>query len=282
MRVLIIGASGQLGAALHQTFADTTVLTPSHAELDISQPQTIGAIRELNPDLVLLPGAYTNVDGCATDPERAFRENTLGPKYVALACAARAVPLVYVSTNEVFGGTATLPYREYDQPGPVNAYGRSKWGGEQAVLQHAPNAQIVRVAWLFGGPRNFVRTMLRLAAEPGRSGPLRVVDDEIGSPTYAHDAALAIRQLVDCGIPGIYHIVNEGHCSRYDLARAAIQVAGIAAEIEPIRLAEFARPSTPPVYSPLHNGAAAALGITLRPWQAAVQEFVDTCMERTA
>ena len=146
MRVLIIGASGQLGAALRQSFADHSLLTPSHTELDISQPTAISQIRELAPDAVLLPGAYTNVDGCALDPERAFRENTLGPKYGALACAARDIPLVYVSTNEVFGGNDPTPYREYDQPAPINAYGHSKWGGEQAVLQHAPTAIIARVA----------------------------------------------------------------------------------------------------------------------------------------
>ncbi|MBA3470310.1 MAG: dTDP-4-dehydrorhamnose reductase [Herpetosiphonaceae bacterium] len=284
MRVLIIGASGQLGSALRHTFADHTLLTPSHRELDMSQPQAIKAVRELAPDVVLLPGAYTNVDGCALDPERAFRENTLGPKYVALACARRDVPLVYVSTNEVFSGVATTPYREYDQPGPINAYGRSKWGGEQAVLQHAPTAMVARVAWLFGGQRNFIRTILRLASQQADTGqPLRVVDDEVGSPTYTPDAALAIRQLVDAGIPGIYHLVNAGHCSRYALACAALQSAAIDAPIEPITSAHFSRPSTPPAYTPLINSAAAALGITLRPWQSAVEEYSGMlALERTA
>jgi dTDP-4-dehydrorhamnose reductase len=284
MRVLIIGASGQLGSALRHTFADHTLLTPSHHELDISQPQAVSAIRELAPDVVLLPGAFTNVDGCALDPERAFRENTLGPKYVALACAKRDVPLVYVSTNEVFSGTATTPYREYDQPGPINAYGRSKWGGEQAVLQHAPSAIIARVAWLFGGQRNFIRTILRLADQQAATGqPLQVVDDEVGSPTYAPDAALAIRYLVDTAVPGIYHIVNEGQCSRYELACAALKSAGLAAPIVPITSAHFSRPSTPPAYTPLINSAAAALGITLPPWQSAVAEYLGTlALERTA
>ena len=276
MRVLIIGASGQLGAALRQSFADHSLLTPSHTELDISQPTAISQIRELAPDAVLLPGAYTNVDGCALDPERAFRENTLGPKYVALACAARDIPLVYVSTNEVFGGNDPTPYREYDQPAPINAYGHSKWGGEQAILQHAPTAIIARVAWLFGGPRNFVRTIVRLGRERGISNePLRVVDDEIGSPTYAPDAALALRHLLDLKIPGIYHVVNSGQCSRYELACEIVRQASIATRIEPIKSSEFSRPSTPPPFSPLHNGAAASLGITLRPWQDAVGDFVQ-------
>ncbi|HEY1017145.1 MAG TPA: dTDP-4-dehydrorhamnose reductase [Herpetosiphonaceae bacterium] len=275
MRTLILGASGQLGQALHHTFADHELLTPGHAELDFSQPAARAAIRELRPDLVLLPGAYTNVDGCALDPERAFRENTLGPKYVALGCADIGARLIYVSTNEVFDGAASSPYREYDQPAPVNAYGRSKWGGEQAVLQHAPGAIVARVAWLFGGPRNFVRTILRLGRERMGSGEaLRVVADEVGSPTYAPDAARAIRLLADLGMPGIYHLINEGSCSRYELAVESLRLAGVAAAVEPISLSEFQRASTPPPWTPLANGAAAALGVTLRPWQEALAEFV--------
>ncbi len=277
MRVLIIGGSGQLGRALAHEWAADDLLLPSSQACDLSSPAIINTVRELRPDLVLLPGAYTNVDGCTLDPERAYRVNTLGPKYVALACQALDVPLVYISTNEVFNGRATQPYREYDQPDPINAYGRSKWGGEQAVLQHAPHAYIVRVAWLFGGPRNFVRTMVRLGRERSLSrDPLRVVTDEVGSPTYARDAASAVRQLVEHGIPGIYHIVNSGHCSRYELARASLQALGIDVPIEPIALAEFSRPSTPPAWTPLHNSAAAALGIELRPWQDAVTAFVQS------
>ena len=283
MRVLILGANGQLGTFLQQAFSDHELLTPHHAELDMSHVSAISALNDLAPDLVLLPAAYTNVDGCALDPERAFRENTLGAKYVALACRRRDIPLVYVSTNEVFSGTASVPYREYDQPAPVNAYGRSKWGGEQAVLQHAPASYIARVAWLFGGQRNFIRTMLKFGHERAQSGEaLRVVDDEIGSPTYALDAAHAIRQLVDSQIPGIYHIVNQGSCSRYELARYALDCAGINVQIEPIKLKDFQRPSTPPPFTPLHNGAAADLGITLRSWQDAVKAFVHEIQQEQA
>lgn len=275
MRTLILGASGQLGQALRHTFADHELLAPGHAELDFSQPAARAAVRELRPELVLLPGAYTNVDGCALDPERAFRENTLGPKYVALGCADIGAQLIYVSTNEVFDGAASSPYREYDQPAPINAYGRSKWGGEQAVRQHAPGAIIARVAWLFGGERNFVRTILRLGRERAAGGEaLRVVSDEVGSPTYAPDAARAIRLLADQAMPGVYHLVNEGSCSRYELAVETLRLAGIAARVEPISLAEFRRASTPPPWTPLANGAAAALGVTLRPWQDALAEFV--------
>ena len=275
MRVVIIGGSGQLGHELAEQWRDAEVLRPSSTELDLGSATLLERLVALNPDLVLLPGAYTNVDGCTLDPERAFQINTLGPKYAALACRRLDIPLLYVSTNEVFNGRASEPYREYDQPDPINAYGRSKWGGEQVVLQHAPAAYIVRVAWLFGGERNFVRTMLRLGRERLASGePLKVVDDEIGSPTYAPDAAQAMRKLIDAEVPGIYHIVNQGSCSRFELAQATVEAAGIDPRLEPIRLADYQRPSTPPSWSPLHNGAAAALGIQLRPWREALAEFV--------
>ena len=282
MRVLIIGGSGQLGTELQQHWSHHELLVPDSSTINIGDPATISLVQELEPELVLLSGAYTNVDGCTLDPERAFRINTLGPKYVALACGRLDIPLVYISTNEVFDGQATQPYGEYDQPAPINVYGRSKWGGEQAVMQHATTWYIVRVAWLYGGPRNFIRTMLRLGEESLASGkPLRVVQDETGSPTYAYDVAQALRQLVDQGVPGIYHLVNEGFCSRYDLAQAALAVAGIDTPIEPISLADFQRPSTPPPWSPLHNRAAAGLGIQLRPWQAAVDEFVHKVLQES-
>ncbi|KPL81704.1 dTDP-4-dehydrorhamnose reductase [Herpetosiphon geysericola] len=282
MRVLILGASGQLGSELTKTFADHQLFVPSHQELDLSQPTARAAINQLAPDLVLLPAAFTNVDGCAIDPARAFRENTLGPKYAALACRDRDIPLVYVSTNEVFSGNSQQAYSEYDQPAPINAYGRSKWGGEQAVLQHAPNVFITRVAWLFGGQRNFVRTIARLGRERLQTGePLRVVTDEVGTPTHAAEAAWAIRQLVDSNIPGIYHVVNEGACSRHELACAVLAAAGIDLPVEPISSAEFSRPSSPPPFSALSNNAAAAMGIRLRRWQAAVIAAVAAIDEPT-
>lgn len=274
MRILIIGAGGQLGQALLRTLDDGhELITPGRQELDIGDYRTRRWIEELRPDLVMLPAAYTDVDGCARDPERAYRENTLGPKYVALACRSLDIPLVYISTNEVFDGNASEPYREYDRPNPINAYGRSKWGGEQAVMQHLQRFYIVRVAWLFGGPRNFVRTVLRLA---GERPELAMVADEVGSPTYAPDAAAAIARLIETGCYGIYHLVNEGWCSRYEFARAILQMAGRHDyPLRPISLAEYQRASTPPPFTPLRNSAAAALGITLRPWQEALADFLQ-------
>ncbi|HWQ15860.1 MAG TPA: dTDP-4-dehydrorhamnose reductase [Roseiflexaceae bacterium] len=273
MRVVITGAAGQLGQALRRAFEPQhEVLALGHAELDLARPEAVERLAATKADLMLHPAAYTNVDGCARDPDLAYRVNGLGTRYVALACRRMDAALVYISTNEVFDGSATAPYREYDCPAPINAYGWSKWVGEQAVRELVPRHYIVRVAWLFGGERNFVRTVLRLAAE---RDTLHMVADEVGSPTYAPDVAAALLQLVRLPHYGTYHFVNEGICSRYELAAEVLRLAGrVGVALQPIALADFKRDSRVPPYTPLRNIAAADLGITFRPWQAALEEYL--------
>jgi dTDP-4-dehydrorhamnose reductase len=276
MRIAITGANGQLGLALQATLGEQHELIGlGHDRLELGSAEAVEQVYATGAALVIHPAAYTNVDGCARDPDLAYRINGLGTKYIALACKRLAAPLVYVSTNEVFAGDGTRPYREYDAANPINAYGLSKWAGEQAVREVLQEFYIVRVAWLFGGQRNFIRTVLRLAAEPPAGG-LRIVDDEIGSPTYTPDVAEAIAKLIGTGYYGTYHLVNEGQCSRYELAREALQAAGWGhAPIAPMKLAEYVRASTPPPYTPLANQAGAALNIRLRPWQEAVAAYVQ-------
>ena len=226
MRIAITGANGQLGQALLRQLGPThDVLALGHAELELSSPACVAQLAATGADLVIHPAAYTNVDGCARDPELAFRVNGLGTQYVALACRELRAPLVYVSTNEVFDGAAASPYFEYDRAAPINAYGRSKWAGEQAVRELLDRFYIVRVAWLFGGERNFVRTILRLAAERER---LALVADEVGSPTYAPDVAAGIASLIETPFYGTYHLVNAGHCSRYEFAAEIVRQAKAA------------------------------------------------------
>lgn len=254
-----------LGQAGHQ------VLAPSSAACDLSRPACVAQLVAAAPEAIVHAAAYTNVDGCARDPELAHRVNALGTSYVALACRELDVPLAYISTNEVFDGQGRRPYLEYDPTGPINAYGQSKWGGEQAVRSLVPRHYICRVAWLYGGPRSFVRTVLRLAAEHGQ---LRMVADEEGSPTYAADAADAVAALLAQPYYGTYHIVNEGQASRYAFAEAVLALSGRAVPLTPMALADFVRDSTPPRYTPLRNQAATALGIVLRPWEAALAAYL--------
>ena len=274
MRILITGARGQVGRELGRTFSpEHDVISTSTEQLDITDSRSLDKIIALKPELVIHPAAWTNVDGCALAPDRAYTVNGLGTRRVALACQRLDIPMVYISTNEVFDGQATEPYLEWDEPRPINPYARSKLLGEHYVRMLLHRFYIVRIAWVFGGPRNFVCTILRLANE---RPSLRVVDDEVGNPTYAADVADAICRLIEEPAYGIYHFVNEGHCSRYDFAREILRQAGRAdVHVEPIKLSEYPRPSTPPRYSVLRNFVGAAdLGIRLPPWQDALRRFL--------
>ncbi|RRR66357.1 MAG: dTDP-4-dehydrorhamnose reductase [Candidatus Viridilinea halotolerans] len=275
MRIALTGAWGQLGTALDAALcAEHTIIPLDRDQIELGSPATVERIVASGADLVIHPAAYTNVDGCARDPGLAYQVNALGTKYVALACRRLGVPLVYISTNEVFAGDAAQPYAEYDATGPVNAYGRSKLAGEVVVRELLERFYIVRIAWLFGGEQNFVRTVLRLAANPPEAG-LRMVADEVGSPTYSVDVAAAVRQLIATEHYGTYHVVNTGAASRYHFARVILDQAGYTAlPLQPIRLADYQRASTPPPYTPLANYAGAALGITLRPWEEALAAYL--------
>ena len=276
MRVFITGAKGQLGRALQAQFADGAVFPADLPECDITDRACVAqAVGQFEPDVVIHAAAMTDVDGCARDPDAAYRVNALGTQNVALACQSAGCPMLYISTNEVFDGRKTEPYLEFDAANPINAYGRSKLAGETVVRDLLTRFYIVRTAWLYGQDGNhFVRKIIRRADEQGR---LRVVADEVGSPTYAQDLARGVRRLVQTGAFGVYHFVNDGIASRYDLARQIMQLCGRGhVPVEPITLAEFTRPSTPPPYTPLRNFCGAALGITFRPWQAALAEYLST------
>jgi dTDP-4-dehydrorhamnose reductase len=277
MRITITGADGQLGQVLCKRFASVHRIIPlTQPSFDLGAPDAMGDVIATGADLVIHTAAYTNVDGCARDPMLAYRINSLGTHYVALACQQLNAPLLYISTNEVFDGSKQQPYLEYDRPQPINAYGRSKLVGEQIVRELLNNFYIVRVAWLFGGERNFVRTVLRLAAQPPADG-LRMVSDEIGNPTYVPDLAEALLRLVDLPFYGTYHLTNEGACSRYDFARETLRLAGRDdVPLTPITLAEYQRDSTPPPTTALANVAGAALGLHLRPWQEALADYIGT------
>jgi dTDP-4-dehydrorhamnose reductase len=276
MRVFITGCKGQLGRALYAALAEHTLAGCDLPELDITDRSAIGAaIADFGPDVVIHTAAWTDVDGCAREPERAYRVNALGTQNVALACAACGAAMAHVSTNEVFDGTATEPYREWDPPQPINPYARSKAAGEWFVRHLLSRFYVARTAWLYAsGGRNFPHRMVELADE---RGTLRVVTDEVGNPTYAPDLASAIATLVQTGAYGVYHLTNAGYCSRYDFAREILRISGRGhVPIEPITLDDFQRASTPPRFAPLANIAAAALDIELRPWQEALEEFLKS------
>jgi dTDP-4-dehydrorhamnose reductase len=275
MRIVLTGHRGQLGTALQQGLEGHEILGLDLPEHDIADPRTIvGTVVQFQPDLVIHGAAMTNVDACEQDPDLAFRVNTLGTQNMALACGRCAAAMVHVSTNDIFDGTLGRPYYEWDTASPQSVYARSKAAAEFYVRTLLQRFYIVRTAWLYArGGNNFVT---KIIAAADKLGALRVVTDEVSAPTYAPDLAKAITQLIHTEHFGIFHFTNSGICSRYDWARKILDLSGRShMPIEPITTDQWIRAAPPPLYAPIVNSTGAALGITLRPWEKALQEYFD-------
>ncbi|MBI1880424.1 MAG: dTDP-4-dehydrorhamnose reductase [Chloroflexi bacterium] len=275
MRVVITGATGQVGRALQKVLAEQGLDVLNTPRFDMADHTIVQKLSNLSPELVIHCAAMTHVDGCARDPDTAFKINAFGAQNVAHACLRCNAEMVYISTNEVFDGRAGQPYREEDQPNPINPYGSSKRSGEQMAARYLKTGlYIVRTAWTFSPGGNNFPAKIIAAADSGNV--LRVVTDEVSNPTYAPDLAEAIAQLVQTQAYGIYHFTNTGYCSRYDFAKEILRLSGRERiPVEPITLADYPRPSTVPPFTPLANTRGPALGIELRPWQEALQVYFE-------
>jgi dTDP-4-dehydrorhamnose reductase len=275
MRIVITGGIGQLGRALQKSLSTHDLVITDLPETDITDRAAIeGIIQRAQADFVIHCAAYTDVDESARNPELAYRINALGTQNVVLACEKIGAELVHISTNEVFAGDRVQGYQEWMPLDPVNAYGRSKAMAETFVRNHATRYSIVRTAWLYGpGGRNFIHAII---AKAKSEGEVRVVADEVANPTYVLDLAEVISQLIESGQQGTYHFVNEGSCSRWAFAEEILRQAGLdQVKIAPILSREYRRASSPPPFAALHNIAGAAIGITLRPWEDALQAYMD-------
>ena len=276
MRIVVIGADGNIGGRLAPILQarEHDVLGYTWQDMDItSKDAVLDMMSQRRPELVIHCAGMTNVDRCAEQPDEALRVNGAGTRIVALACQRFGSALCYLSTNEVFDGERGTSYLEYDVPNPINAYGYSKWVGEQAVRDLQPPHYIVRTSWVFSHTgQNFLQ---RIVAKATAGEPLSVVTSEVASPTYCDDLVAALADLVQTGMYGTYHLTNEGRASRYEFARAILDAYGFTDyPITPVIGAQFPRPSRPPVYAVLRNFMAAQMGIQLRPWREAIAAFV--------
>ncbi len=282
---LVLGAGGMLGRAVAEVLeaALPRTVSATRAEADVTDRFRLEAeVERLRPDLIINCAAYTDVDGCEIDRDRARRVNAEGAENAARAAAAAGCPIIHVSTDFVFDGRKSVPYTEDDPPAPLSEYGRSKLEGERRVAAATPHHLIVRSSWLYGpGRGNFVDA-IRSRAENG--GALRVVDDQFGSPTYVADLARALLLLIRKNARGLVHFANAGTCSRFALARAVLAATGLGAvRLEPIRTEEAGRIAVRPAFSALDTSRYTCLtGVSPRPWPEALRDYLGAARQRAA
>jgi dTDP-4-dehydrorhamnose reductase len=263
-KTIIFGAQGMLGHALQNVFPYAQCM--GHGDVDITDRNAVMKLIEHEcPTIVINAAAYTDVDGCEDNRLYAFSVNGEGPGYIAEACNEVNAVLVHFSTDYIFDGTQK-GYRESDLPNPINVYGESKLLGEASIAENLENYRIIRTSWLFGSHgKNFVDTILTLSHDMPE---VRVVNDQIGKPTYTVDLAGKVPEIIECDT-GIYHITNEGQCSWYDFAREFIPNA------VPCSSEEFPRRAKRPAYSVLVNTKTSSL----RHWKEALKEYIENKAE---
>ncbi len=279
MRVLLIGAGGQLGSDLVKALAHEDLIALTHGDIEVCDPASVrAAMQSYAPQVVINTAAFHRVDDCEREPERAFAVNALGVRNVALVCKEQGCVLLHLSTDYVFDGHKGSAYDESDAPRPINAYGISKLAGEFFIRYLLDKYYIVRTSGLYGVAGssgkggNFVELMLRLARE-GKE--IKVVNDQTLSPTYTVDLAQALARLIHTERYGLYHITNSGACSWYQFAAKVFELAGVPARLEPTTTAAFGAVARRPTYSVLAHKALLAAGLSeMRSWSAALAAYL--------
>ncbi|HET7106134.1 MAG TPA: dTDP-4-dehydrorhamnose reductase [Candidatus Acidoferrum sp.] len=273
MRILIIGSNGLLGRDLLEVWPDDVILPATSRDADI---RDIEQLRKLvhreRPDWIIQAAGYTDVDGSEQNADMAFAVNRDGTRNVSLVARQHGAKLCYLSTDYVFDGASDRPYEPDAPVHPLNVYGASKAAGEQAVQEQAGHWLIARTSWLFGASKScFPEKILRAAdSQP----ELRVVADQVGSPTYTRDLAAAIRGLVHADARGLLNITNSGSCSWFEFAKETLRGADRTTPVAPITSAQTARLARRPSYSVLSPKSLASHGITLRNWQEALAAYL--------
>lgn len=277
-KLIITGANGQLGRAinaLYQGREDIVCVNTDVDELDITNLEEVEALvaRE-KPYAIVNCAAYTAVDACEDQEELAFKVNAIGPRNLAIAAEANGAKMMHISTDYVFAGNSNVPYREFDATGPKGAYGRTKLAGEKFVERFSSRHFIIRTAWLYGDGKNFVKTMLRLAETMPE---VKVVDDQVGSPTSASELAKAMDALLFTNNYGTFHGTCEGVCSWADFAEEIFRLAGTGTKVVRISSSEFAAKAQRPAYSVLDNYMLKnTTEFMFADWKDAIKEYMQT------
>jgi dTDP-4-dehydrorhamnose reductase len=280
MRVLIVGANGQLGSDLKKVLQDEDVIPLTHQDVEIREPVgVLAALRHHQPEVVINTAAFHKVDVCEENAQQAFAVNTLGVRNLALACQECGCSLLHMSTDYVFDGRKETAYVETDSPNPINVYGNSKLAGEYFVRYLLDAHFVVRTSGLFGVAGssgkggNFVELMLRLARE-GRD--IRVVDDQALSPTYTLDLARQIKALIQTEHYGLYHATSHGCCSWYEFTAKIFELAGLSPSLSPQTTAESGARATRPARSELGNQALKNIGLDqMRSWEEGLAAYLE-------
>lgn len=282
MRTLVFGAKGQLGRDLVKVFKSAgEVEGHDLPEISIVEPDHVfDVVKQFGPNVIVNAAAYTDVEGAEAHLQETFLANEAGARNVAETAAYHDVPVVYFSTDFVFDGQKTSPYAIDDPISPLSVYGKSKAAGEAATRKANPRHFIIRTAWLYGpGGNNFVEKILRAAAT---RPVLRVVDDEIGSPTHTLDLAEISFYLARTQAYGVYHAVNRGACSRYEFAREILRLGKKQTEVVPCKAVEFPSKAPRPNYSVLDSARIEEItGHDLRPWQDALKDYMERREDNT-
>jgi dTDP-4-dehydrorhamnose reductase len=279
LRVAILGSRGQLGSDLTAAFQDAEVVALKRSDFDVrdvdAARRTLASHR---PAVVINTTAFHKVEECEKQAEAAFAVNAIAAAELAAATAEIGARFVHVSTDYVFGGSSTRPLTEDVPPAPLQTYGVTKAAGEWMIRLANPDALVVRASGLYGAAGasgkggNFIETVLRLARERGE---MKIVTDQVLSPTYTHDLARALRRLVEADASGIVHVTNSGECSWYELASWVVELSGSGARVNQTTTAEFGSPVRRPSYSALDNARCRALGLPpLRHWREAVRAYL--------
>ena len=282
MKVAIIGSTGQLGQDLMRVFGEEAVGF-AHEDLDVTDEEGVAsAISSLKPDWVLNTAAFHRVDDCEVDPTRTFAVNAIGALNVARAAADVGSGVVFYSSDYVFGGEGrerNHPYEEKDSPEPLSVYGTSKLAGEQLVMQATPRHLVVRSAGLYGTATSrkgwtFPELMLNKARTDGF---VRVVTDQVLSPTFTADLAQKTKELIEHDATGLFHLTNDRECSWFEFAQGAFDLAGVEAKMDPIDSGQLAQRARRPSYSALTTTRLEAVGLKpLRPWKEALKAYLET------